>query len=84
MIHRIPDVSKLTDEQLPGLFDHNDARQLIHITYGYILSAKNEFDEFIYKDKLFHFWKENDMQYALLLEKHIGKHLELLYKGFKG
>ena len=34
----IPDVSTLRDEELPLLFDMKDSRQLIHITYGFILN----------------------------------------------
>jgi hypothetical protein len=32
----------MATRRLPALFDQNDARQLIHITYGLILSAKDE------------------------------------------
>jgi len=37
----IPAVSTVNDKDLPKLFENNDARQLIHITYGLILSRKN-------------------------------------------
>lgn len=37
-LDRIPDLSDLADGELPLLFQMDDARQLIHITYGLILN----------------------------------------------
>lgn len=34
---KIPDLASLKDAELPALMNHNEARQLVHITYGYIL-----------------------------------------------
>ena len=77
-LKKIPDVDKLADSELPILFDKNDNRQLIHITYGFILNKKNEDGSFSFKDKLYQLWKEHAEDYAQALEKHIGKHLETL------
>ena len=40
-LNRIPPITSLPDDQLPDLFLQGDARQLIYITYGSILSAAN-------------------------------------------
>jgi len=74
-LKKIPDVDKLSDKELPGLFDQNDSRQLIHITYGLILTKKNADGSFTFRDKLYKFWKDHEEDYAQALEKHIGKHL---------
>jgi hypothetical protein len=71
----IPDVDKLSDRELPGLFNQNDSRQLIHITYGLILTKKNADGSFAFRDRLYKFWKDHEEDYAQALEKHIGKHL---------
>ncbi len=81
-INAIPKLDSLTDDELPSLFQHNDARQLIHITYGYILNDKDEAGEYRFKEELYHLWRVEKETYADALEKHIGKHLALLYKGF--
>lgn len=75
----IPDVDQLADTELPGLFEQNDARQLIHITYGLILNEKDARGAYRFRDRLYRLWRENDEAYAELLERHIGKHLEALY-----
>lgn len=81
-LNNIPALDTLTDEQLPGLFGNNDSRQLIHITYGLILTEKNEDGSFRFRDRLYQAWRTYAGEYAEYLERHIGRHLELLYKGF--
>jgi hypothetical protein len=75
---KIPDVDKLSDGELPGLFNQNDSRQLIHITYGLILNKKNVDGSFAFKDRLYRFWKDHAKDYEQALITHIGKHLTQL------
>lgn len=75
---KIPDVDTLSDAELPLLFSQNDARQLIHITYGLILTAKNPDGTSRFKDRLFKLWRENEAEYNAALASHIGRHLDLL------
>jgi hypothetical protein len=77
-LKKIPDVDKLKDSELPELFNRNDSRQLIHITYGLILNKKNEDGSLAFRDRLYKLWREKEEAYAQALMKHIGKHLELL------
>jgi hypothetical protein len=82
-LNKIPNIDTLKDNELVNLFDMNDARQLIHITYGHILTAKNADGTFRFKDKLYKWWRDEEEVYAEMLHKHIGHHLELLYSGFE-
>lgn len=68
----IPSLDTLSDAQLPALFENNDARQLIHITYGLILNHGD------FHARLYAFWRAHADEYAAALEKHIGRHLETL------
>lgn len=83
-ITRIPDLDTLDDDQLVKLFDHNDARQLIHITYGPILSTKRDNGEYLFKDRLYDLWRVHEKQYSDLLFRHIGRHLQELYRKMRG
>lgn len=78
-ITNIPPLDTLTDAQLPELFDNHDARQLIHITYGAILTAQSNQGTPLFHDRLYALWSEYSEDYAQLLDRHIGKHLTLLY-----
>ncbi len=77
-LNKVPALDTLTDAQLPELFDQNDARQLIHITYGLILNHKNPDGSFAFKDRLYKLWQQHRAEYNDLLMKHIGRHLDLL------
>lgn len=79
-LSRIPDPTSLKDEDLVHLFEQNDARQLIHITYGLILTAKDDDGAPLFRDKLYRLWARYAEDYAQLLDAHIGKHMALLYQ----
>ncbi len=77
----LPDLAEYKDIELKELITSNSAiRQLLHITYGFILTAKEK-DHYIFKDKLFALWRQYDTEYAAFLKEHLGRHLSLLYKG---
>ncbi len=67
---RIPPLSSLSDAELPALFEQDDARQLIHITYGFILSDPT------LGQALFGLWRWEREAYAQGLNRHIGRHLD--------
>lgn len=75
---KIPDIDALNDSKLPELFDLPDCRQVIHITYGLILQAKNPDGSLRFKNRLYDLWYRYEEDYNKLLEEHIGKHLNLL------
>lgn len=79
-ITRIPALGSLSDDELPSLFSNPDARQLIHITYGPILTEKNADGAPRFKSRLYSLWREHAGEYSDMLYAHIGHHLELLYK----
>jgi hypothetical protein len=74
----IPEVDSLANEDLAKLFENNDSRQLIHITYGLILNKKNDSGSFTFRDRLYKIWQQHEDQYSQALIRHIGKHLDLL------
>jgi len=78
---RIPDVASLKDDELESLMAQNDARQLMHITYGLILQAKDCSGEYLFRDRIYRCLYENETLYNEFLVKHIGNHLRAL--GFR-
>ena len=77
-LNRIPKLETLRDGDLPALMDHEDARQLLHITYGYLLNAKEQNEEPLFRDRFFATLTEYEEDYWTLLEAHIGRHLTSL------
>jgi len=75
---KIPDISTLSDDRLIELFSLDDARQLIHITYGLILSEKTTDGTTRFCERLYKFWYEHQHLYEKRLDTHIGRHLSSL------
>jgi hypothetical protein len=77
-LNRIPKLEELRDQELPALLDQNDSRQLLHITYGYLLNAKDGSGKHLFKNRLFQILSQYEEDYWSFLERHIGKHLNSL------
>ncbi|HBT18025.1 MAG TPA: hypothetical protein DEB05_13855, partial [Firmicutes bacterium] len=75
---RVPALQDLSDQELPKLMEEDDSRQIIHITYGLILLAKDQNGKYLFRDRIYECLQRNEELYNQFLEKHIGKHLELL------
>ena len=71
----IPDPDKLNDDELPGLLDNEDARQVLHITYGQVLSAKDVDGLPMFRDGIYEDLLRYEEEYYNALIKHIGLHL---------
>ena len=64
---RMPKLADLSDDQLPALLDHFDARQALHVCFGTILDAhKAEIMADLYR---------NHELYSEGLRRHFDKHL---------
>jgi hypothetical protein len=76
--NRIPRLEGLQNQELPSLLDQDDSRQLLHITYGYLLNAKDENGRNLFRDEFNHILTEHENDYWFLIERHIEKHLKAL------
>ena len=76
-LSELPELAQLSDQELADLLEIDDLRQLLHITYGFILQDKKD-GHYIFRDKLYKFLDEHDKEYRQALEKHIVKHLKKL------
>ncbi|MDR0239621.1 MAG: tagaturonate epimerase family protein [Deltaproteobacteria bacterium] len=65
----IPDIGALADKDLPSLLDQDDARQVLHVTYGQILLDSS------FKGPIFKTLERYEDAYCVALEKHIGRHI---------
>jgi tagaturonate epimerase len=82
--HITPDLSTIapldsvSDAELPEYMNNDAARQVIHVTYGILLTAKDETGNFLFRDEFFQTLNEKEEEYRQALVSHIGKHVELL------
>ena len=77
-LDRIPKIETRQDQELPSFLEQEDARQLLHITYGYLLNAKDKNGKDLFRDRFFQTMSKYEEDYWSLLERHIEKHLNSL------
>lgn len=79
-INAIVPLGEVSDADLPDYMEENNARQLLHITYGLLLQSKNADGSKQFADEFFQTLAEQEDAFAEGLRYHIGRHLELLGK----
>ena len=79
-ISKVKPLAEVSDAELPEYMDEDNARQLIHITYGLLLQAKDADGRPLFKDEFFAALHDHEDEYEAALIRHIGRHLELLGK----
>ncbi len=75
-INKIKPGKEYSDEELVELFNQNDWRQILHVTFGRVLTDKNKKSEYIFKDKLINCLKRNEEIHYDFIIKHFHRHLE--------
>jgi hypothetical protein len=61
----------------PALFDQFDAREILHVTFGSVLTDKTALGEWRFRTRFMDFLRANPEAYAANLEKHFIRHLTL-------
>jgi hypothetical protein len=74
----IPDINKLPNSRLPQLLEQDASRQLLHVTYGSVLTWKGAKGDYLFKNELVETLSKHEEEYYELLKKHFIKHLDLL------
>ena len=77
-LESIDALESVADEDLAEYMNNDAARQLFHVTYGLILTEKDEKGAFVFADEFFKALDEHEDEYSAALVKHIGRHLETL------
>ncbi|SHJ69863.1 tagaturonate epimerase [Geosporobacter subterraneus DSM 17957] len=79
-IEGIVPLEKVNDHELSQYMNENNARQLLHITYGILLQAKDASGQYLFREDFFYTLEQHEAEYDEALRKHIGRHLEQLGK----
>ncbi|MCI9120617.1 MAG: hypothetical protein HFG00_03700 [Oscillibacter sp.] len=75
---RVPSMDRIAAKDLPGLLDGADARQVIHITYGYLLQAVDEQNRPLFRDEIYDTLRRNKAALDAAITAHSRRHLECL------
>lgn len=74
----IKPLDDVSDIDLPDYMNDDAARQLFHVTYGLILTNKDNQGHFTFRDEFYKTLHDHEEEYTKALVKHIGKHVDLL------
>ncbi len=75
-VSRTPAPQDLSDAQLPRLLEQFDAREVLHVTFGSVLTERNADGSRRFYDWLMELLRANPEAYAQNVEKHFARHLE--------
>jgi len=64
---------ELADEELPGVLDQFDGRQLLHVTFGSVLTASRD-GSYVFRDRLYETLRAHEEEHYAALEKHLRRH----------
>ena len=76
-VARAPQPADLADADLPRLLDDFDAREILHVTFGSVLTARTDTDKPRFYARLIAGLRAHAEAYAANLEQHFGRHLQL-------
>jgi hypothetical protein len=77
-LDRAPLPEAVTD--WPGLLDQFDAREILHVTFGSVLTEKDAGGAARFRERLYADLQAHAEAYAANLQKHFGRHLEYFAK----
>lgn len=73
--------SQYSDKELPHLFESDDARQVLHVTFGKVLTTKQGGARFLFRDRILRSLVDHEDVYYEYLAKHFRRHLAPLSLG---
>jgi len=71
----LPKPEEMKDDELSGILDINDGRQLLHVTYGSVLTVKNEAGAYRFRDRLLDALRANEETHYDIVAAHFRKHM---------
>jgi tagaturonate epimerase len=74
-LYEVPKTEELPDSALPAFLEHFDTREVLHVTFGSVLTAKAG-KAYRFRDRLLAVLQENEESYYAALEVHFRRHVK--------
>lgn len=75
-LDRAPLPDDVRDESLPELLDQFDAREILHVTFGSVLTTRTDDGGWRFYDRLMALLRAHPEAYAANLQRHFERHLQ--------
>jgi hypothetical protein len=73
-LQRVPAAADLKNRDLPALFDDDDTRQVLHVTFGRVLTDRDSDGEYLFKDRLLAALGDHEAAHFDNLVAHFRRH----------
>ena len=77
-LKNVPAAKSLKDGDLPMLLESVDARQVLHVTYGSVLTVRRSNGDLRFRDRLLHALKNDEETHYSIVKAHMSRHLRPL------
>ncbi len=74
-VNNVPPPERLRDEELPAIIHDFHGRQVLHVTFGSVLTAADANGRYRFRDRLLAALWKHEEAYSAALEAHFDKHL---------
>lgn len=74
----LPDYKNLGDSELETVLDNDTGRQMLHVTFGAVLTDKNERGAWRFRDRIYRLLSEHEDLHYEFVARHSRRHLEAL------
>lgn len=72
---KVPQPGALADGELAGVLDLFDSRQVLHVTFGSVLTTRDEGGRYRFRDRLLFALRANEEVYYGAVAEHLRKHV---------
>ena len=77
-LDELPDYQAMSDEKLETLFDNNTFRQMLHVTFGSVLTDKKDDGAWRFRSRVFSMLNKYEDEHLKIIEEYSRKHLAAL------
>ncbi len=74
-VNKVPPPERLRDEDLPNVIHDFHGRQVLHVTFGSVLTARDASGGYRFRDRLLAALWQHEDAYSAALEAHFDRHL---------
>ncbi len=74
-LSKVPHIEMLSEDEYVSLLDEDDPRQVLHVTYGSVLTEKDSDGRYLFRDEFFEVLREHEEEYIDVLVRHFDAHL---------
>jgi hypothetical protein len=76
----VPKSTQCADAKLLELFSQDDSRQVLHVTYGKVLTSKNAGGDYLFRDRIYNCLKAHEQSHYAYVQRHFIRHLKPFLK----